>query len=207
MLIIIFLSFRYITRIKSIYKNNLEELNSTSIELKKNSLKEIVNKTVQEIDIERDYILKDSIKTLDNISIDENLLNFDNITLVNSKILKVNPEMNIFIWDNISNKLAYTSDSKLNTDTILTENDFLTYINSYKLNRYKLINDSKIIAFCISDKSIEEKVQEIIKDRIRKLDLDNDSYIWINEILNYEGGDNYAIRLVHPNLIETEGKK
>ncbi|AYE34086.1 histidine kinase [Clostridium septicum] len=206
MLIIIFLSFRYITTIKSIYKNNLKELASTSIEFKKNSLKEIVNKTVQEIDIERDYIIKDSIKILDSISIDENLLNFDNITLVTSKILKVNPEMNIFIWDNISNKLIYTSDSKLNTDTILTENDFLTYINTYKLNRYKLINDSKIIAFCISDKSIEEKVQEIIKDRIRKIDLNNNSYIWINKILNYEGGDNYAIRLVHPNLIETEGE-
>ena len=33
----------------------------------------------------------------------------------------------------------------------------------------------------------------------------NDSYIWINEVHNWEGGDDYAVRLVHPNLVETEG--
>ncbi|MBO5691841.1 MAG: sensor domain-containing diguanylate cyclase, partial [Spirochaetaceae bacterium] len=30
-------------------------------------------------------------------------------------------------------------------------------------------------------------------------------YIWVNEILNYEGGDKYAIRLMHPQFPETEG--
>lgn len=35
--------------------------------------------------------------------------------------------------------------------------------------------------------------------------LPDDGYIWINDILNYDGGDEYAIRLVHPNLPETEG--
>ncbi len=33
----------------------------------------------------------------------------------------------------------------------------------------------------------------------------NDSYIWINEVHNWDGGDDYAVRLVHPNLAETEG--
>ena len=33
----------------------------------------------------------------------------------------------------------------------------------------------------------------------------NDSYIWINEVHNWDGGDDYAVRLVHPNLVETEG--
>ena len=33
----------------------------------------------------------------------------------------------------------------------------------------------------------------------------NDTYIWINEVHNWEGGDDYALRLVHPNLVETEG--
>ena len=31
------------------------------------------------------------------------------------------------------------------------------------------------------------------------------SYMWVNEVLSYSGGDNYAIRRVHPNLPETEG--
>ncbi len=31
-------------------------------------------------------------------------------------------------------------------------------------------------------------------------------YTWINKVLNYEGGEDYALRLIHPNLKHTEGK-
>lgn len=41
--------------------------------------------------------------------------------------------------------------------------------------------------------------------KIKRLRAVEDGYFWINEVLNYEGGDNYARRLVHPNLPETEG--
>jgi diguanylate cyclase (GGDEF)-like protein len=33
----------------------------------------------------------------------------------------------------------------------------------------------------------------------------NDGYIWVNEIVNWAGGDNYAVRRIHPNLPKTEG--
>lgn len=52
----------------------------------------------------------------------------------------------------------------------------------------------------------ETRIQERIKHRIRSTALVDDGYIWINEVLDYAGGDNYAVRLVHPNLIQTEGK-
>ena len=51
----------------------------------------------------------------------------------------------------------------------------------------------------------ESAIQNRLKDRIRETCLINDGYIWINEVINYEGGDGYAIRLVHPNLVDTEG--
>jgi len=51
----------------------------------------------------------------------------------------------------------------------------------------------------------KEAIQERLADRIRNTYLINDGYIWVNEVLDYGGGDGYAIRLVHPNLIETEG--
>jgi len=35
--------------------------------------------------------------------------------------------------------------------------------------------------------------------------LPQDGYVWIDWIRNYQGGDDYAVRLVHPNLPETEG--
>ena len=51
----------------------------------------------------------------------------------------------------------------------------------------------------------ENKIKDRIKDRIRNTTLPDEGYIWINKVLNYTGGKDYAIRLVHPNLIETEG--
>lgn len=51
----------------------------------------------------------------------------------------------------------------------------------------------------------EKKIKERVKERIRNTFLIDDGYIWVNEVLNYDGGDAYAIRLVHPNLIESEG--
>jgi len=44
-----------------------------------------------------------------------------------------------------------------------------------------------------------------IRNLIHELRLIDEGYIWVNEIVNYEGGDNYAIRKIHPNLPQTEG--
>ncbi len=51
----------------------------------------------------------------------------------------------------------------------------------------------------------EEAIKEKLRERIRSIRLKDNGYLWINAILNYAGGDNYAYRFVHPNLPETEG--
>lgn len=55
----------------------------------------------------------------------------------------------------------------------------------------------------------QEQTKKIVIDRvsiiIRNQRLIDDGYIWVNHILNYDGGDKYAIRRIHPNLPETEG--
>ena len=55
----------------------------------------------------------------------------------------------------------------------------------------------------------EEDVKKLLLPFIRHIVHEsyfaNDAYIWINEITDYDGGDNYAIRQVHGNLPETEG--
>lgn len=56
----------------------------------------------------------------------------------------------------------------------------------------------------------EEQINTIsierISDHIRSLRLIDHGYIWINRIVDYSGGDNYAIREIHPNLPHTEGQ-
>ncbi|MCA1794024.1 MAG: cache domain-containing protein [Desulfobacteraceae bacterium] len=47
---------------------------------------------------------------------------------------------------------------------------------------------------------------ERISNRIRNLRLIDEGYIWVNRIVDYQGGENYAIRQIHPNLPNTEGQ-
>lgn len=57
----------------------------------------------------------------------------------------------------------------------------------------------------VSKEYIDNVVKKRIYSEIHNANYSNDAYIWVNEIINYEGGDNYAIRRVHPNLVRTEG--
>lgn len=75
--------------------------------------------------------------------------------------------------------------------------------NNYPLTLFAE-NDRFAILLGFSGDYIETEVQENSKYRIRSMRLADDGYIWVNKIVNYSGGDNYAIRLVHPNLADTE---
>jgi len=58
----------------------------------------------------------------------------------------------------------------------------------------------------LSDTQIEAIAVKRIGDYIRNLRLIDDGYIWVNHVINYDGGDNYAIRKIHPNLPDSEGE-
>jgi signal transduction histidine kinase/CheY-like chemotaxis protein len=52
----------------------------------------------------------------------------------------------------------------------------------------------------------DDTVKEIVHDTVLNEPLCGNKYIWINEILDWNGGDDYAFRFVHPNFPETEGQ-
>lgn len=51
----------------------------------------------------------------------------------------------------------------------------------------------------------DDAVKREIASEIHESRFPYDSYIWVNEVVNYDGGQNYAIRRIHPNLGDTEG--
>lgn len=67
-----------------------------------------------------------------------------------------------------------------------------------------IIGDSKLLLFAEQD-DVDEIVKDYTYNEIHSYSYASNDYFWVNEIVNYEGGDNYAIRLIHPNLKETEG--
>ncbi len=46
---------------------------------------------------------------------------------------------------------------------------------------------------------------EVAYRKIYSESHDDGTYMWIQKVLDYDGGDDYAIRLIHPNLKDTEG--
>ncbi|WP_322020009.1 hypothetical protein [Clostridium butyricum] len=84
----IFFLFCYVYNIKKVHEISLKELNDTIIELKENRLKEIIDRTIQEIDIEREFILEESSKSLQFFSDNIDSVQLDNIDFENKESLK-----------------------------------------------------------------------------------------------------------------------
>lgn len=57
----------------------------------------------------------------------------------------------------------------------------------------------------VNEKWVTQQTKANIAEVIHSQVFENDGYIWVNEIVNWEGGDNFAIRRIHPNLRDTEG--
>lgn len=54
---------------------------------------------------------------------------------------------------------------------------------------------------------LDSMVESFFYEKLHKQRFADDAYMWINKVLNYDGGDDYAIRLVHPSIPDTEGLK
>lgn len=57
----------------------------------------------------------------------------------------------------------------------------------------------------VTDAQVRSEVEDILRSVFYEASNEDGSYVWINEVIDYNGGDNYARRLIHPNLRETEG--
>ncbi|MBQ3913578.1 MAG: diguanylate cyclase, partial [Lachnospiraceae bacterium] len=57
----------------------------------------------------------------------------------------------------------------------------------------------------VSDADIETELTDIARRKIYSETHVDGTYMWVQKVLDFNGGDNYAIRLIHPNLSDTEG--
>ncbi len=60
-------------------------------------------------------------------------------------------------------------------------------------------------ASSLDAEDFEIRFRTAVKELIHTTVLPDDGYIWINEIVDFDGGEAYAVRFAHPNLPETEG--
>jgi diguanylate cyclase (GGDEF)-like protein len=56
-----------------------------------------------------------------------------------------------------------------------------------------------------TEEDAEKEMSRLARKRIYEEQHSDGAYMWIQKVLDYNGGDDYAIRLIHPNLSDTEG--
>ena len=109
----------------------------------------------------------------------------------------------IFTMFVISNKNSarVAFESTLNLEKTIIKESVDNFIIDLEQTKNQLKHDSPEM----TDKEIEDTLFKYIYTRLHSEQYQDGTYMWIEKVLNYDGGDNYAIRLVHPNLSETEG--
>lgn len=100
----------------------------------------------------------------------------------------------------------FTSSFQKDVTEQFSEIDLDNYIKEYPIYKICFFEEAQVYFFA-EQKDLDKIVENYIYDIIHKLaysDSEN-QYVWVNQIVNFDGGENYAIRLIHPNLKEEEG--
>jgi len=210
--ICLLISIFYLYTYKKIGEIYQDETQNAILNIKKSFLKNTVDNLIFEIELTREYEAElykkyivrryDTLALEEKLSTDKEFVDYfiDRFTLDFNKDSYLD-YWTVFLWDNSSNQILYDPGNIIENDVNLTLENLKPLMSFYKI-----INHGKISGFIgVSQNFIDSRIKVITAEKIRKLKFDNDSYIWVNEVVNYNGGKDYAIRRVHPNLPETEG--
>lgn len=203
-LIVIYLHLLSHKKTQKIYLQQTEKI---IIDLKKDFLKNTVDNIFLEIDSLRETKYSDYKR-----SIDSRLRRFEEeLDSTDEEFIKffmdrfnddLNPKMwTALLWDDKTGEILYST-SSVSTGPVENTVEKLKSL----LSSYAVLEKGNIKGiFGVSKSYIDELVKNEMGNIIRNREFSSESYVWINEVINYEGGKDYAIRRVHPNLVDTEG--
>ncbi|MDD3198414.1 MAG: diguanylate cyclase [Eubacteriales bacterium] len=178
------------------------------ISAKKTFLHDTINNVIIEIERTRENFYqyyKNMLNSTENILVEYYTFDPDNFINISSRLISSAAYRDTFemlIYENTSGELKYSSDSRFNGETT---NEAVARLRDQKQQFISFaLQEYEVIIWTCSD-SIDQIVQAETARKIHSYEFGNDVYIWVNEVINYNGGEDYAIRRIHPNLKETEG--
>lgn len=80
--------------------------------------------------------------------------------------------------------------------------NFIVIIDTVRNN---IIDNLEQKNISYDEETVKEGTLAFIRKIVHKSNFSSGAYIWINEVTDFNGGENYGIRQVHGNLPETEG--
>ncbi len=190
-----------------IYHGDLEQTKQLRLNTEIDNMKEIISNKIIRIGIHRDDVCNQFTRIINFFTTDaeqsrcpfpqnvKNVLNFssgDKYGDTVGAIIDDGSTIQLLNKDN-PNGISINQAEK---DALL-EKDMIC--NSYE-------KDGQKATFFALMSDIDDIVKAEEHELIHQQKYTDNSYIWVNEILDMNGGDNYAIRRIHPNLTSTEGE-
>ena len=208
--LLILMNYFYISTLRHVEVLYARYTKERIIDMKKSFLKDSVNNIIENIKlVQMETRTLNSRRTaITNRTLIEyyesNKENFLQKTIDYFDMEDTKEVFTVVILDRSTGEVLY--DKNLNyMKNIQNGYDYIKKLKELTFVYNENIFENYFIFYGVTEDYIKCATTESIRKRIHDDSFENDAYIWINEIVNYEGGDNYAIRLIHQNAIDTEG--
>jgi len=200
----------YIYTTQNIESTYAAETSHTVYTIKQDFIRDTVRNQIQRIESERNSSIEQYEKHLDSTS---NL--FENVYHNSTEEEFIQFYKNHFnlrterdfwqaaLWYADTGQILFDS-GLLSTADIPYDQYLLEREDTYATSALKQFGNIQMF-YGVPLESIDRMIKQKVAGSIHQSEFAEDTYIWVNEVVNYEGGDNYAIRRIHPNLKDTEG--
>lgn len=201
---VICLNLLFHNKTQTIY---FEQTEIMIMDLKKDFLKDTINNIFYEIDALREVKYLNYKKNIEarfkRIKEEYGLTDDEFVKFYIDRFTdKSNPDLwTTLLWNDETGDVLFDTSDLYHESIDNTLEDLKALLSSYEIIEKGNIKG----VFGVSKSYIDEIVKKEIGNSIRNRKFSNDSYIWVNEVISYDGGKDYAIRRVHPNLKDTEG--
>lgn len=206
------ISYFYMASYGRVAEAYREETQSTITNLKKSFLKNTVDNLILEIESDRKaesarlkrlIDLRYGLLAYRSYQDDADFVEYCMAAFDMDRSLGGDPySPDILLWSKSSSQVVYDPSNRLSGPDMAAALEKVKASMAY----YRIVEHGDMACLIgFRQECVDAAVKDALAEKIKALTFDNDSYIWVNEIINYAGGKDYAIRRIHPNLPETEG--
>lgn len=195
LLLVVIINVMHLQTLDQEIEQKINQLSENAVSMKQLYIRGIVENVIQKIEIERELIVEDYSNQIAKyiLKINAYLKEYEDFSDI-EQILKESFKYEDYIILSLRHESGQTYKSQ----------DVSFLDESFEIAEKVLVQGSSY-QIGILESDIDALNIEHMKKYIRQIRLADQGYVWVNQILNYKGGDDYAIRLVHPNLVRTEG--
>ena len=203
-ILLLALSLLTISRIEKVYRTNTAEsikqlkrqflYDSVQNQIKRIDTQRVITNQRYQAELERKLLLLDNAYTTGDGFVGRVTSYFSNTA---------NAAWTAVLWEKETGKVM------LDTHSLVGEGELPIEVVGTRIHEYvthSLCSYAPYTLFLgIPQTMIESEVKAFIAEEIYGSAYSENSYIWVNEVVNWDGGDGYAIRRIHPNLRDTAG--